>query len=755
MRRFVTSVMLCFVLAALPLNTYAQAVVKQIHVQGNQRIEEETVISNLEIKQGEAFSQDKINASIKKLFATGFFADVSVSQSGDRLIVKVTENPIINRVTFEGNRRIDDDALKAEVKLRSRSVYTRAKLQQDVERINDIYRKSGRFFVTVEPKVIQLSKNRMDLVFEIDEGPKTKIRKIFFIGNNIFSNRKLEKVINTKESRWYRFFSGNDTYDPDKLAYDREMLRKFYVSKGYADFEVTSATSELTPDKKAFFITIAVNEGEKYTFGKTTIHSSLTDVDSKDLESSLKTHENDVFNAEKVEESIDNLIRDLSDRGYAFVDISPTFKRHPEKRMMDISYEVKEGPRVYVNRINIKGNVRTLDKVVRREFRISEGDPYNAAKIRRSQQRIRNLGFFETVDINNVRTDVNDKVDIDVAVAEKSTGELNFGAGFSTTEGGLANIGIRERNLLGKGQDLRLNLQLAQKGSQIDLGFTEPYFLGRDLSAGFDIFSMTRDRETESSFDSESQGIILRVAYSLTEHLRHSLRYSIRNDKITDIDDLASIFVKRQEGETTTSLVGQTFVYDARDNRFEPTSGYYLRFNQELAGLGGDAKFISHEFRSGYYRPVVREDVILKLLFKAGNITGLDGDDVRINHRFFIGGNEFRGFDTGGIGPRDSVSQDALGGNTYYVGTAELGFPLGLPEELDVKGALFADAGSLTDTDDEGTTIQEEDSIRLSVGAGISWGSPLGPIRIDFARALMKESFDDEETIKFSFGTRF
>ena len=438
-----------------------------------------------------------------------------------------------------------------------------------------------------------------------------------------------------------------------------------------------------------------------------------------------------------------------------FVDIEPTLKTLSKDKKIDITYKVKEGPKVYVERIDITGNTRTLDKVIRREFRINEMDPYNAAKIRRSKQRIDNLGFFDNVEIETERGSSPDKAIIKVNVSEKPTGEINFGAGFSTTDGALANASIRERNLLGKGQDLRFGVQRATRGLELDISFTEPYFMDKDLALGIDLFKITRDRESESSFDSDTMGTTLKLTYSIIERLRHSIRYSYRTDDITNIQFDASRFIRDQEGENTTSLIGHTLVYDKRDSNRNPSSGYVVRFNQDVAGLGGDSEFFRNELRGEYYYPLWKEDFILKVGGKTGHVMSIGDDDIRINERFFIGGNDIRGFRNAGIGPRDSITLDALGGNMYYVTSAEMRFPLGLPKELGFMGAIFADAGSLSEVDDEGSEVLDVSSLRMSAGVGVSWGSPLGPIRIDFANPFMKEEFDRTQEFRFSFGTKF
>ena len=764
------------ILSALALNFYPTVLLAQdappkdaiekIIIINNKRVETNTIKSFLGIEVGDEVTNEKIDKALGSIFETGLFADVKIKVDKNNLVVKVVENPIIAEISFEGNKRIEDSLLESEIRLKPRSVYTKTDLQHDVRRVLDIYQKSGRFSASVVPKVIQLDKNRVNLVFEVDEGDRSKIRKISFVGNSNFNDEKLRKAVKTKESRWYRFFSGYDNYDPDRLDFDRELLRRFYVSHGYADFRVLSINAELSPDKQSFIITFTVEEGDKYHFGDLTAESKLRDLKDEQLAELISAKKGDIFDAEKIEETINDMTEFLGNLGYAFVDIEPEYKQDKEKNLVGLNFLVKEGPRVYIDKINVRGNVRTMDKVVRREFRIAEGDPYNADKIKRSQQRINNLGFFKNVDLKNTKSTSKDKVNIDVAVEEQSTGELTFGAGFSTTDGALGDISVSERNLLGKGQFLKLNFTLASVRQELDLSFTEPYFMDKNFATGFDLFNIKQDGGASNSnrtFDNETIGGAIRGSYPITEYIKHSIKYSYRSDDITDIDPDASLFIKKQEGKNTTSLIGHSIMIDSRDNKFRPTEGYYLRFNQDVAGLGGDNKFFRNELRGGYYYPLFNDDWVLKLVAKTGYILGFGGEDVRINDRFFIGGNDIRGFDSDGIGPRDETSKDPLGGNAYLASTVEMTFPLGLPEELGFTGSVFTDMGTLFDVDETDTVnddgsvsrVLDESSIRASLGAGVSWKSPMGPIRIDFAYPFMDEAFDQTENIRFSFGTRF
>ena len=733
--------------------TAQDSMIESVLVEGNERIEAETVRSYMAIGPGDDYDSDAVNESLKSLFDTGLFADVAIRREGNALVVRVVENPIINRVAFEGNDDIADDELEAEIQLQPRVVYTRPRVQSDLQRLTEIYRRSGRFAVSIEPKVIQLPQNRVDLVFEIDEGPVTEVEVINFVGNTRFSDSALSDEIQTVENAWYRFATSADTYDPDRLTFDRELLRRFYLSNGYVDFRVISAVAELMPDRSGFIVTFSLEEGERYRVSAIDIRSQLRDLAPEDLLPVVEMEEGDWYDADQVEDTLLALTEAVGSRGYAFVDVSPQIEPNREARTVGVTFDVDEGPRVYVERIEITGNVRTLDEVIRREFRLAEGDAYNTALIRRSRQRIMNLGFFNQVDIETSEGSAPDRTILTVDVSEVPTGELSFGAGVSSAEGVLGDIAIRERNLLGRGQELRLGLTVSESRQEIDLSFTEPYFLDRDVAAGFDIFQRSVDLQDQSSFDRETVGFTTRAGYPLAERLRHTVSYSLRNDEVSDVSPTTSRFIREQEGETTTSAVAHRLEYDLRDNRIDPTDGYFVRFGQEFAGVGGDAKFLKHTLTYGHFYSVA-DGWVLSALARGGHIFGID-DDVRIVDRFFLGGRRLRGFEPSGVGPRDSETDDALGGNMFYSLTGELGFPLGLPDELNLRGAVFSDVGTLTTIDESGPELLDESSLRLSVGVGINFRSPLGPIRLDFARAMIKEDFDRTESFRFSFGTRF
>jgi len=749
------------VAAPPPRDSFAQVpsggTIAEIRIEGMQRVEPETVRSYMKVQPGDPFDSDRVDESLKSLFATGLFADVTLRREGDALIVRVVENPIINRIAFEGNHKLSDDTLTQEVQLKPRTVYTRTKVQSDVKRLLDLYRRNSRFAATVEPKLIPLEQNRVDLVFEIDEGDTTGIRSINFVGNRQFTAARLREVIQTKESRWYRLFSSDDNYDPDRLTYDRDLLRKFYLSEGYAEFRVVSAVAELTPQRDGFFVTFTVEEGERYRFGKIDLTNAIKDVPTEELRPLITVQEGDWYNADQVDKTINALTDALGNRGYAFIEIQPRVKRNAEGKTIDVTFDVKEGPRVFVERIDITGNVRTLDKVIRREFRLVEGDAFNTSKLRRSEQRIKNLGYFKKTDVTTNPGSAPDKTVIGVNVEEQSTGEFSVGVGFSTTDGILGDINIRERNFLGRGQDLRIGTTIAQLTKQVDLSFTEPYFLDRNLAAGFDIFAINQDNQLFAQFNQVTYGGTLRTGYQISEALRQTLKYTLRQDTINNVQPTASSFIQLEAGTRVTSAVGQVLLYDKRDNRLDPTSGYFGQLSTDFAGIATGVQYYRAVINAGYYFPLAPE-YVLSFTTESGYIHAWGGDIVRIEDRFFIGGDNLRGFQVGGVGPHDSVTTDSLGGNIYYTGSVALSFPLGLPQEFGLGGRVFSDFGSLFGLDEKGpnvNTIFQSHLLRISAGIGVSWKSPLGPIRLDIAEPVQKAQFDRRQLFFVNFGTRF
>jgi outer membrane protein insertion porin family len=737
----------------------AGGTIEEIVVRGTQRIEPTTVRSYLQVDPGDPFNAGALNDSLKALYDTGLFDDVTIRRQGSRLIVDVEENPIINRIAFEGNDDLDDDSLRQEVELRPRVVYTRTKVQQDVQRLREVYRRNGYFGVQIEPKLIELEQNRVDLVFEIDEGAETEVRAINFVGNEAFSDGELRGEIATTESAWWRLLGANDTYDPDRLSFDREQLRRFYLSEGYADFSVESAVAELTPDREAFVITFTVSEGDRYRFGTIDVTSNLEDLDPEQVQDSVVVEEGDWYDASEVEETASNLERAVGDLGYAFVDVRPQVTRDRADNIIDITFQIQEGPRVFVERIDIGGNVRTLDRVVRREFRLVEGDAFNASKIQRSKRRIEDLGFFKSVEIDTEQGSAPDRAVVDVQVQEQSTGSLTFGAGFSTSSGPIGSVQLRERNLLGKGQDLQLNFSLSGLNQDIEMSFTEPYFMGEPISAGFDLFrtSTTRDNnfgtfDDSRTFDESRTGGALRAGYDLIEKWRQTWRYGYERRTIEEIDNNAALAIQQAEGTTDLSSLTHRVRFRDLNDSFTPTDGLELFTENTVAGLGGDVAFLKNVVGADYYMPL-GEEWAVHVGGEVGNMFGL-GEDTRILDRFFVGSDRVRGFASSGLSPRDRPTSDPLGAKNFYSGTVELHFPL-FGDEVPLRGRVFSDVGASFGVDDVPNAVDESSSPRLSVGVGASWRSPLGPLQFDVGFPIVKEDFDEEELFSFSFGTSF
>lgn len=731
--------------------------VNNIIITGNQRIERETILSKITLLEGSKFQDSKIDKTLKELFATGLFKDVKITanRAKNNVTITVIENPIVNKIDFEGTKAIKKGTLQSEISLKPRSNFNKSKLQNDINKIKDIYNFSGRFSATIQPKIIELPQNRVNLVFEINEGQKTVVRKIVFIGNDNFKDKELKSLLNTQEKKWYKFFFNKDTYDPQKLEFDKELLRLFYTSKGYADFKVLTSLVEVTRDKKSFIITFTLDEGEKYQFGNIAAQSYVSEIADKEIMPHINIKQGELYNSNKIQETIDKIIKYMSDRGYAFVDINPEISQDHEKKQVHLNFIINKSKKTYINNINITGNSRTLDKVIRREMRIAEKDPYNSSLLERSEMRIRNLDYFDKVDFAVKKGDYDDQVDVDINVKEKSTAQINLGFGYSTLDGLLAKLGYTDYNFLGKGQELGASISKAHRSTNFELSLADPYFLDKDLLSSVELFSTNQDPIESTSFKSNSVGITFRVGYNITEYLNHSLRYSINKSRIIANKEAAKT-VLEQQGRYITSLIGQTFLYDKTNSKFRPNKGYFIKLNQDLAGFGGNVDFLRHELNGSYYIPI-KKAITLKL---SGNISHIKsiGDNTRINDRFFLGGDDLKGFQYAGVGPRDKVTGDALGGNLYYLMSAELMFPLGLSQELDINGVVFMNAGGLHNTElskEDKKTINYSTKPRAAVGVGVNLSSPMGPIGVYYSKTISKQSFDKSKTILLIFQTPF
>ncbi|MEO1045332.1 MAG: outer membrane protein assembly factor BamA [Pseudomonadota bacterium] len=728
-------------------------VIRSITVNGSERLEPDTIRSYMKLRIGQAYTQETADQALKDLYATELFSDVSIRNNQGAVVITVQENPVINRVILEGNKRLKDDKILPEIRLSPRQIFTRTKVRADVARIIELYKRQGRFAATVEPKMVELPQNRVDIVFEINEGPRSKVRQINIIGNEVFSDGELRGEMVTKQSRFYRFFSSADTYDPDKLAFDQQKLRQFYLTEGYADFRVVSAVAELTPDKRDFIITYVVEEGERYKFGEVTVESELREFDGEVLQRGLRMQTGDFYNAKLVEDTVEQLSETAGLFGYAFADVRPQFRRDKDTLTMNINFLIADSERVYVERVDINGNTLTQDKVVRREFRLTEGDAFNSFQVRRSTNRINSLGFFqEDLEVEQKPGSREDRIILEANVQERPTGELQLSAGFSSIENFILQASIRQRNFRGKGQTLGLSVDYSQFRSSVQVSFTEPYLFDRNISVGADIFRRDlnsfnfNNNNLNTTFEQLTTGASLRVGAPLTEFLSLLLTYRLAVDDVTVDENLffadldgdgdtecnpaqAGFFLCDALGSRTTSLIGYSLIYDDRNNRIRPTRGQNFTLSQEFAGLGGAVRYIRTRLNAAKFWNV-GNGFIFSLSAEGGHIQPLENrgspadgiDDVRLIDRFFLGQPQFRGFDIRGVGPRvlrtaifdtqvgdDGVvtqtplfegrrnfQDDALGGRTYYLARAELEIPLGSgARELGLRPSIFVDAGAV------------------------------------------------------------
>lgn len=754
------------------------AVARTIDVRGNTRIEKETVISYMTIVPGRSYSAADVDESLKTLYATGLFANVEITPRGGTVIVTVQENPMINRVSFEGNKKLKDKALEGAVRSQPRSMLSRAKVQSDVQNILQAYRRSGRYGASIEPKIIERGQNRVDLVFEINEGQKTGVERISFIGNHSFSDGRLRDVIRTRESGLLSWLRSTDSYDPDRLAADEELLRQYYNKKGYADFRIVSVSADLDREQNIFYVTFTVDEGEKYEFGDVEIVSTISEVDPEELRRLVRTKTGRTFNSQRIEQTTEDITLRVSQDGYAFARVRPRGIRNYETNTIDLIYYVEEGQRAYIERLNVIGNDRTREYVIRREFDIDEGDAFNRALIDKAERRLSNLSYFESVDITTQQGSSPDRVIVNVNVVEKATGEISFGVGYSTVDGVVGDISITERNFLGRGQYVKLGVGGGADSQSYEFRFVEPFFMGRRIAMGLDLYKTVADANDYRSFDQDKIGGGIGFTLPIREEeLTLRLFYNIFQEKNEDPDNVStsitncntsdlSLAVCDNLGTYLTSLVGYELQYSTLNRNMNPTDGNFASFTQEFAGVGGDSYYIKTEAQARTYKEIVPDyGLVGSLSVRGGNIMALGDERLRVSEQFMLGGDIVRGFENQGIGPRDAATDDALGGRMFFAASAEATFPFPvLPKEFGLSGAVFADAGSLWDADDGLTKLVQNGggqvnsngfSLRSSVGAGIRWQSPFGPLRADFAWPLSKESSDKTQVFRLSGGTRF
>ncbi|WP_439532699.1 outer membrane protein assembly factor BamA [Polymorphobacter sp.] len=796
-----------------------EGVVRSITVRGTERLEPETVRSYLNLSVGDSYDRNRTDQALKALYASELFSDATIRDENGALTIEVRENPVINRIIIEGAKRVKEDKVREEIRLAPRQIFTRSKTRADVGRILELYRRSGRFAAAVEPKIIQLEQNRVDVIFEMTEGPKSKVKQINILGNTKFKDKKVRGQMATKQARPWRFFTSNDTYDPDRLAYDQQKLRQYYLTQGYADFRVVSSVAELMPDKQDFVVTYVLDEGERYKFGEIDLQSEIRDIKAEEFKELIKIETGDWYNAQLIENTVETLSETAGLLGYAFADVRPQFDRDKDKLEMNVTFAIGEVPRVYVERVQIAGNTITVDDVIRREFRLAEGDAFNSLKVKRSSDRIKSLGYFqERLEIEQKPGSAPDRIILEANVEERPTGELQVSAGFSSLERFILSLSVRQRNFRGRGQELRLSANLSNFSRSVEAGFTEPYLFGRNLALGVDIFTrdfrsfrFTANNTRDTTYTQVSTGFQVRVGFPITEYWAMSMRYGLSLEKI-DLDRdlffqngvcsplLAGRFLCEALGKRTVSSVGYSLIFNNLNNNIRPTAGQRFSLSQDLAGIPGGVKYVRTRANYDRYHALFGSGFILQLAGEGGYITGYGGSDVLLTDRFFLGEPQMRGFRIRGVGPRvlrrpfdangvpitdrNSVLDDALGGKAYYFAKAEIQIPLGAGgAELGLRPSIFADVGAVWSvktpvlTCTNGPTTARPDCIaydvnnpssgfeevflgnspspRVSVGIGVSWNSPFGPFRFDLAKALKTQPGDDTQLFQFNVGTQF
>ncbi|WP_370178286.1 outer membrane protein assembly factor BamA [Alteriqipengyuania sp.] len=876
-RNYALALLACTTLAGVPQAAFAQDTtesaaaaagqtsapasqgdtIQTISVRGVQRLEPQTILSYIRLRPGDTYTAAAADQALKDLSATELFESYTIRNENGNVLIEVTENPVINRIILEGNKRLKDDKILPEIKLAPRQIFTRSKVRADVARIIELYKRQGRFAATVEPKTVQLSQNRVDLVFEVTEGPKSRVRQINIIGNENFSDGELKGEMVTHETGLFSFLSGNTSYDPDRLAFDQQKLREFYLTQGYVDFRVVSAVAELTPDKRDFIITYVVEEGPRYKFGDVEVTSQIRDFDGEALTRGLTIEEGDWYDAQRIEDTVEELTELAGRFGYAFADVRPEFRRNADDLTMDITMAINEAPRVYIERVDVNGNTLTQDKVIRREFRASEGDAFNTLAVERTTARINSLGFFqEGFEVEQVETTDPDRIVLEANVEEQPTGELQLSAGFSSLESFLFSGSIRQRNFRGRGQTVGASAQISRYSNSVNLSFTEPYVFDRNLSLGADLYrrdvnSFNLNDRDQTRYKKVTTGGSVRLGLPLTEYSSVLFSYTLNYDQVTidenqffnDFDNdgiqeceplLVSRFICDTLGNRMSSILGLNYVYNSTNSYYRPSRGDRYSLGLDFAGLGGDVKYLRIRGQTAKYWPVLG-DFIFSLSAEGGYIHGLSDrgaglDDVVLTDRFFLGEPQMRGFDIRGVGPRvlrqpistdtdgnalvitdrERGGDDAIGGNAYYLGRAELEIPLGAgAREFGLRPSIFLDVGALfnvstpqlqnspfpdgisyqrrdsdgnllyltadnvltTDsTDSSGAPLDPAEltiapfqevfvgnssSPRISLGIGVDWNSPFGPFRIDLAHVLRKVEGDDVKSISFNVGTQF
>lgn len=737
-----------------------------VDVKGNQRIDASTVRSYILLRPGDPFSQRRMDLSLKTLYATGLFQSVSIDRQGNDLVVQVKENPVVNRVFFRGNSVVKDKDMQKAISLKPGSVFTPAAAASDTKSILALYGKHGHYGATVQPEIVKLPENRVNVVFECNEGHETLISRINFIGNHHYGQTKLREVISSRQDAWYRFLSSSDEYNQERVKYDESLLSQFYFHHGYADFKVVSSTAQLSPDRKSFYLTFVVDEGPRYRISSVQVVSSLRKLPGKQLRPLIPISKGDVFDGDALQAADKAISTYVQNRGFAFAQVEPDVKENHKDHTIALTFRVIEGPRVYVGDVAIRGNTRTEDSVIRRQIELAPGDAYNQQAVKQSKENLQNLGFFKKKDISikPIPTNSPDKVNLDVGVSEQATGQFSLGGGYSTDLGALVNVGLSQNNFLGTGIDTSISGLLAQKGTQFNLGVTNPYFLGRNLIAGFDLFRTDTYNTTSYVFSERSIGGDLRLGFRYNSHVSQAFTYTISTRDIYNIFTDASLYILNEAGNSSLSQLGTTLTFDYRNDRLDPSSGGLLALSGDFAGLGGTAKYVRLQARGAYYIPLEKElgskQWVLELDGHVGDIVGIEGYKTLIADRFFLGGDSLLGFQTGGAGPHDTQYGDSLGGNFIWTQDTVLHFPLPVTPDLGISGFAFADIGSLSGVSPiylNGKQLGLADTAapRISAGIGVAWNTPFGLIDLSFAQPIKKYKYDQVEQFRVSFGTRF
>ena len=758
--------------AAIP----AGGTVAAINVTGNQRIETSTILAYMVIQPGDAFDPQKISQSVKTLYATGLFQNVNITRDGNNLNVAVVENPLVDQVLFSGNTALSDKDAAAAVALRARSVYTPQAAEQGRRALLDAYAAKGHYNAQVTANIIKLPDNRVNVVYQCDEGAVTKISRIIFVGNQHFSQSALREVVSSRQAEWWRFLSGTDVYNPERIQYDEYLLHKFYFHKGYADFQVVGANANLSPSRKSFYLTFTVNEGARYKVGSLKVVSGIRNLHDKELRGLVPLSKGDWFDGDALQEGVDALNKRALDLGYAFATVNPQVTPDSDNHTLDIVLNVINGPRVWIQRIDITGNTRTEDKVIRREMTVAEGDAYNQTKIDQSTQNIKNLGFFKDENISTSPGSTPQQVVLNTAVAEQATGQFSLGGGYSTSLGALLNTGLSQNNFLGTGINASINGLIAQRGTQINLGMTDPYFLDRNLIAGWDLFRTVSNSYTSTnqnySYSESNTGADIRLGYRFNQNVQQTFTYTASERNIYNIPSASStnIYIQNEYGKSTLSELSQTLTFDYLDDDQDPHSGLLLDLTTDFAGLGGGAKYVRISPDISYYIPLERlfgnPAWVLKFSGSAGYLHDLGGYQDKIEDRFFLGGDSLRGFADGGVGPYVepvysstgtlTSSGGQIGGRYMWTQSTELHFPLPVSKDLGVSGFAFVDVGSLWGARTIGTaTLLNSSAPRVGAGIGVSWNTPFGLINLSLAQPVVKQRGDQIQQFRVSFGTRF